>query len=370
MPRMLAHNIGRFIESESSATFWVAQILGWTGVSVISFLSLTLWYNQPDWVYIAHNLIQSLLGIVLSTPLRAVYRRVWNYGVFFRFAVISLSVLIFSTLWAVIRVYIFEHMTGETGVWSEFGGWLFASIFVFLCWSAFYHVFKYYRLAEQEHKALLRMESLRNSEVAKAACAESAAREAQLTMLRYQLNPHFLFNTLNSIQSLVSSRRAEAATAMIASLSNFLRYSLYTDGKKRVTVDQELEAIDLYLQIEQSRFRDRLTVAYDVADEVRGELVPSMLLQPLVENAIKYAIAPSEQGGSVIISAQKSGGCLELAVTDSGHNHEGIPRSVGSGVGLRNIKQRLENSYGSDFSFQLIALETGGMRAEIRLPLG
>lgn len=103
MPRMLAHDIGRFIESESSATFWVAQSLGWTGVSVISFLSLTLWYNQPDWVYIAHNLIQSLLGIVLSTPLRAVYRRVWNYGVFFRFAVISLSVLIFSTLWAVIR---------------------------------------------------------------------------------------------------------------------------------------------------------------------------------------------------------------------------------------------------------------------------
>ena len=367
---MLAHYIGRLIESESSITFWAAQFLGWAGVSVISFLSLTLWYNQPDPVYIAHNLIQSLLGIVLSTPLRAVYRRVWNYGVLFRIAAISLSVLIFSTLWAVIRVYIFERMTGEAGTWSEFGGWLFASIFVFLCWSAFYHVFKYYRLAEQEHKARLRMQSLRNSEAVKAARAESAAREAQLTMLRYQLNPHFLFNTLNSIQSLVSSRRTEAATVMIASLSNFLRYSLYTDGKERVTVDQELEAIDLYLQIEQSRFRDRLTVAYDVADEARGALVPSMLLQPLVENAIKHAIAPSEQGGSVIISAYRSGDRLELAVTDSGHGHADLPRSGGSGLGLRNIKQRLENSYGREFSFQLIALETGGMRAEIRLPLG
>lgn len=367
---MLAHYIGRLIESESSITFWVAQFLGWAGVAVISFLSLTLWYNQPDPVYIAHNLIQSLLGIVLSTPLRAVYRRVWNYGVLFRIAAISLSVLIFSTLWAVIRVYIFERMTGEAGTWSEFGGWLFASIFVFLCWSAFYHVFKYYRLAEQEHKARLRMQSLRNSEAVKAARAESAAREAQLTMLRYQLNPHFLFNTLNSIQSLVSSRRTEAATAMIASLSNFLRYSLYKDGKERVTVDQELEAIDLYLQIEQSRFCDRLTVAYDVADEARGALVPSMLLQPLVENAIKHAIAPSEQGGSVIISAYRARDRLELAVTDSGHGHADLPRRGGSGLGLRNIKQRLENSYGREFSFQLIALETGGMRAEIRLPLG
>lgn len=97
--------------------------------------------------------------------------------------------------------------------------------------------------------------------------------------------------------------------------------------------------------------------------------MPSMLLQPLVENAIKYAIAPAEDGGIIIISAQKEGYFLELSVTDSGHKHEGVPSIGSTGVGLRNIKQRLENSYGNDFSFQLMAAETGGLRAEVRLPL-
>ena len=365
----LHQSVDLLIEEESRRAFWIAQVFGWTGLSLISYFSLNLWYNQPDWAYIGHNVLQSVLGIVLSTPLRSIYRRVWNYGAILRFVTISASVLVFASAWAALRLMLFEAMTDETDLWGDFGGWLFTSIFVFLCWTALYHVFKYYRLAEREHRALLRMEALKNSEAVKAARAESSAREAQLTMLRYQLNPHFLFNTLNAIQSLVSSKKTDSATAMISSLSQFLRYSLYTDGKKLVTVEQEVEAIALYLQIEQARFRDRLVVSYDIAEDAKEELMPSMLLQPLVENAIKYAIAPAEDGGTIIISAQKEGYFLELSVTDSGHNHEGVPSIGSTGVGLRNIKQRLENSYGNDFSFQLMAAETGGLRAEVRLPL-
>lgn len=369
MRNTLLTSVDRLIQHESRGEFWVAQCLGWAALSVISYFSLNLWYDQPDWAYLAHNFLQSVLGITLSTPLRYVYRRIWEYRMVSRIVAIVVSVLAFATAWAVLRLILFERMTGELGLWNDFGGWLFTSIFIFLCWTALYHVVKYYRLSEQEHIALLRMESQRNSEAAKAARAESAAQEAQLTMLRYQLNPHFLFNTLNAVQSLVSSQRTERATQMIASLSEFLRYSLYTDGKKLVSVEQELEAIALYLNIEQARFRERLTVNYDIDPEARAELMPSMLLQPLVENAIKFAVAPSEQGGSISIAAQREGYFLELSITDSGYGHSHKSEFEGTGVGLQNIRQRLENSYGSDFSFQLLATDAGGMRAEIRLPL-
>lgn len=155
---------------------------------------------------------------------------------------------------------------------------------------------------------------------------------------------------------------------MISSLSDFLRYSLYTDGKKLVTVDQELETIGLYLQIEQARFQDRLKVIYDIDPAARAALMPSMLLQPLVENAIKHAIAPSEDGGTICISAYREGYVLELAVTDSGYSDARVATIDGTGVGLRNIKQRLANSYSNDYSLQLRPSESGGMRAEIRLP--
>ncbi|MFK7828843.1 MAG: sensor histidine kinase [Congregibacter sp.] len=362
-------SFGRLFQQENRGEFWVAQVVGWAGLSVISYFSLNLWYNQPEWTYLGHNLLQSLLGIILSTPLRTVYRWVWNYPFTPRFIAISLAVLLFSTAWAALRLLLFERMTGESGLWSDFGGWLFSSIFIFLCWTALYHVFKYYRLSEQEHTALLRMESQRNSAGVKAARAESSAREAQLTMLRYQLNPHFLFNTLNAIQSLVTSRQTDRATEMIACLSDFLRYSLYTDGKKLVTVEQELETIGLYLQIEQARFQDRLTVTYDIDPQVKEARMPSMLLQPLVENAIKYAIAPAEDGGTIGISARRVQESLMLAVTDSGQSHAGVSTADGTGVGLQNIKQRLENSYADNFSLQLLPCESGGMRAEIRLPL-
>ncbi len=369
MNQRFQRRMGRLLQSNYRGQFWILQILGWSGLSVISYFSLNLWYDQPDLAYVGHNLVQSMLGLLVSSPLRRVYRAVWDYPMVTRTVAVLASVLVFSTIWACLRLVLFQAMTGETGLWSDFGGWLFPSIFIFLCWTALYHGFKYYRLAEQEHAALLEMQSLRNSEAAKAAQAESSAREAQLTMLRYQLNPHFLFNTLNAIQSLVSSGRNDRASSMITALSDFLRYSLYTDSQQLVTVEQEISAIRRYLQIEQARFQDRLLVEVNMTADSREELMPSMLLQPLVENAIKYAVAPSEDGGKITINAFCDGTHLNLEVTDTGPAG-GVAKPIGTaGVGLKNIRERLENSYGSDCEFSLKESAGGGMRAEIRIPL-
>jgi signal transduction histidine kinase len=349
--------------------FWLFQLAGWSGLSIISYFSLNLWYDQPDLAYVGHNILQSALGMAVSWPLRSIFRAVWTYGPALRLAIITASVLLFATVWAALRLALFEWMTEESGLWPDFGGWLFPSIFIFLCWTALYHVFKYSRLAELEHSALLNMSSERNQQAAKAARAESTAREAQLTMLRYQLNPHFLFNTLNAIQSLVMSRQTDRATEMIASLSDFLRYSLYTDSKKLVTVEDEIDAMRLYLLIEQARFGSRLVVNINVADAAATELMPSMLLQPLVENSIKYAVAKSEQGGSIDIDAYCDGTHLNLEVSDSGHGALDLPSMGDTGVGLKNIRQRLASTYGPDHDFSLQTLASGGVRAHIRIPL-
>jgi len=360
--------LGRLLHREHTRQFWLLQIGGWLGLSVVGFFSLNLWYNQPDLHYLGHTLLQSVLGLCLSWPLRSIYRRVWLMEPAPRLFMILCSVLGFSFVWAVLRLLLFGYMTGESGLWADFGGWLYSSIFIFLCWTALYHGIKYYRLSELEHTALQDMAAARNREAFKAAQARSSAREAELTMLRYQLNPHFLFNTLNAIQSLVTSRRTEQASEMISALSDFLRYSLYTDSQHAVTVADEFRAIERYLEIEQARFGDRLSVSLRLDPEVAEEPVPSLLLQPLVENAIKHAISKSEAPALLESVGFADRGFVELQVSDSGAG-KGVSGSIDeSGVGLRNIRQRLDGFYGASASLSHVRRSDGGVSALIRIP--
>jgi LytS/YehU family sensor histidine kinase len=310
-----------------------------------------------------------VIGLFLSWPLRSIYRRVWSLAPAPRLIVITWSVLVFSLVWAALRLVLFGYMTGETGLWSDFGGWLYPSLFIFLCWTALYHGIKYYRLSELEHMALQDMAAAKNREAFKAAQAQSSAREAELTMLRYQLNPHFLFNTLNAIQSLVTSRRNDRASEMLSALSDFLRYSLYTDSQDAVTVADEFRAIERYLEIEQARFGDRLSVSIQLAPEAADEPVPSLLLQPLVENAIKHAVSKSERPALLEIAAFCDRGFLELQVSDSGSGKADSGPIDDSGVGLRNIRQRLDGFYGVNASLSHIRRADGGVTAAVRIPM-
>jgi LytS/YehU family sensor histidine kinase len=188
-------------------------------------------------------------------------------------------------------------------------------------------------------------------------------------MLRYQLNPHFLFNTLNAISTLVLDSQNRTANLAVSRLSEFLRYTLDQDPMKKVTLRQELDALTLYLGIEKLRFGDRLRLEFDVDERAESALVPSLLLPPLVENAMKYAIAPREQGGSVTIIAGIEGGGLRLAIVDDG---PGLPAAAvagnGRGVGLRNTRERLKVLYGDAHRVEVVDLSPG-LRVEMRLPL-
>src|SRR5690606_32395908 len=141
---------------------------------------------------------------------------------------------------------------------------------------------------------------------------ETQASTAQLAMLRYQLNPHFLFNTLNSISTLVLLKQTERANAMLSRLSSFLRYTLANEPTAQVTLEQEVETLKLYLEIEKMRFESRLRTHFTIDETVSKARLPSLLLQPLVENAIKYAVTPQEEGADISVEARLAGERVQI----------------------------------------------------------
>ena len=354
---------GRVLGNDNTL-FWALQAVGWTGISLLTYLSLSVPYDQYEIAYLAHNISQSVVGLLISIPLRPVFRIIWNWKLPPRLVVVMLATVVCALLWASIRLTLFMLMTGERGLWPDFGGWLFPSMFVFFTWAALYHGIKYYQLLQREREAFLRVESLQRQEALKLAQAESDVRSAQLALLRYQLNPHFLFNTLNSVNALVAKGDAHGATTMITKLSEFFRHSLRAEPETEVTVAEEIASTELYLDIEKTRFADRLTVEIQIADSAKSRLVPSMILQPLVENALKHAIGVSESGGQIrILASEADSGALQLRVEDSGperNEHQAGQKLPGASVGLDNTRARLQAFYGNGGRLKIENADIGG----------
>jgi len=370
---MVAYDLHPFAQAlyrNTNYQFWLMQLIGWFGLALISFLSLTLWYDQQGLNYIAHTLLQSVLGILVSWPLRPLFHFFWNKSVWMLLCAAIAGVLVCSVVWTILRITTFMAMTGEQGLWTDFGGWLFGSIMIFACWAAFYHGVKLYQLLQSEHANLLRIAAENKEQQLRRSQAETIAHEAQLKMLRYQLNPHFLFNTLNAIAALVTAKELSRASTMIVQLSNFLRYSLDNDPIRRVSLKEEMDALKLYLNIEQTRFAERLELDFDIDSSAEVVRIPSLLLQPLAENAIKYAIAPMEEGGKISVSAEleKDYVCIEMLDSGPGLQTEGQSLE-GIGIGLRNTVDRLHEFYGDNYTFNLESGASGGLRVFIRLPL-
>jgi signal transduction histidine kinase len=198
---------------------------------------------------------------------------------------------------------------------------------------------------------------------------ETSLVEAQLQSLQRQLQPHFLFNTLNTISALMH-RDVDAADAMIARLSDLLRISLQMVGVQEVSLKEELDFLSKYLEIEQTRFRDRLTVVFDVQPDTFDGLVPNLILQPLVENAIKHGIGPRPAPGTITIRSRRISGMLELRVQDDGVGMSAARLSdFNRGVGLSNTRARLEHLYGSLHRFEFRRPPEGGLLVLIAVPL-
>jgi len=200
--------------------------------------------------------------------------------------------------------------------------------------------------------------------------AQALAYDAQLRMLHYQINPHFLFNTLNAISSLVLERRNEQAENMLLRLAGFLRYSLDRRPTELALLSAELEAQRKYLEIEQTRFEDKLQVRFTIEPGLENARLPSLILQPILENAIKYAITPRKEGGTIEVSAFSENGLLRIRIDDDGPGlpPESAPRKR-QGVGLANARERLELIYAGRAGLSAINREPRGCRVELWLPL-
>ena len=540
---------------EHKKKFWALQLIGWLGFLLLTYFSLTLWYNSGDITYtLIHNVLQAVLGIILSFALGGLFKKLWHKPLTIRLLLSSFSIIIIAMLWNVLRMQLFvsvvlgnekpleihpewrydtvsiffdfsqdisahnsdlyfwdqislnsqpnnrpehENISVQTsfpiafqnlstsyqlidfggvsstvianpidadgnvvatlklpnalgwagtsikvdkaipistqlskislqfmsenpnslvrlklensenpleaiemeeqvqsngqwkpvvfdfnqsrtadfghktqGVWDDFGGWFFSALLIFLCWSALYHLIKYAEVLQLERDKA-------NDEAKEAQYKEAKAmieaKEAQLQMLRYQLNPHFLFNTLNTMYALIKMSEVETAKLMVNKLSRFLRYSLEGDPNQLVKLSQEIETLELYLSIEKVRFEERLEFTYQLDEDVNNALVPSLILQPLVENSIKYAVSAREDKGIINLSAKRKGTYLEITLTDNGADDEmsdvNTNKPSSTGIGHKNVQQRLETLFGDEFSFTFEFLKTAGTRATIKIPV-
>jgi two-component system, LytTR family, sensor kinase len=228
------------------------------------------------------------------------------------------------------------------------------SFFILFVWCSLYFSIKQWQQSSMEKERLLR--------------AESELREARLLALRYQLNPHFLFNSLNAVSTLILDGNAPAATRMLAQIGDLLRTSLDSEVTAEVTLSQELAFTEGYLAIEQTRLGERLKIDMAVPLETRDALVPNMLLQPLVENAVRYGVAPLIEGGWISIKSALDADRLRIVVGNSGR-HEGEQKKNENGIGLGNTAERLKTLYGANFEFSLGWPEAGGCEVVLELPL-
>jgi LytS/YehU family sensor histidine kinase len=231
-------------------------------------------------------------------------------------------------------------------------------LFFFAGWSAFYLAM----LAQAQALTAQR----------RAAEAESAAQTAQLQALRYQVNPHFLFNTLNSLSSLIIGGRAEEAETMVLKLSTFFRSNLTLDATEDISLAEEIALQRLYLDIEKVRFPRRLKAEFDIPEELETARLPALILQPVVENAIKHAISPTRDTVVLRISAREAGpGRFTIEVSNSAGRQS--PRksheTAGTGVGIANVCDRLKARFGSLARCEYGATADGGYRVLLTLPL-
>jgi sensor histidine kinase YesM len=352
--------------------FWLFQLAGWGGFCIVTFFSLTLWYNTVELSHILQIIVQALLGMLLSLPLHRALRAVWDAPLLRRVTVTALAVAILALVWTVVRIAAFIYITSAPGtwIWADFGGWYFSSFLVYLCWVALYFGNKYYFRAQSEQRERLEAIARVKEEQLKRMQAEADARTSQLGMLRYQLNPHFLFNTLNTVSALIRVKDDRTARKMISRLGDFLRYSLESDPAAMIPLQQEIEALMLYLDIEKVRFGERLKLDFEVDGPAADARVPSLLLQPLVENSVKHAIGANERGGTIGLRATVSGGELHLVLTDTGPGEPvraGAPPS-GRRVGLENTLQRLKTLYNDAYVFDIERREPAGVRITIHIP--
>jgi len=340
---------------DKNRAFWLLQSIGWSGYFFLR--TINGFATNQGWIFLVHTLLLTATGYSLTLLMASLFRRLITLRPILTLVLSFAAVVIASSAFSVIETWSVSTFINPD--FKPVGVKYFSAILLdfalLAAWTALYYGINYFLLLE--------------AEIRKRERVESQASSAQLAMLRYQLNPHFLFNTLNSISTLVLLKQTERANAMLARLSSFLRYTLANEPTANVTLAQEVETLKLYLEIEKMRFEDRLRPHFRIEPETIGARLPSLLLQPLIENAIKYAVTPAENGADMWITATREGQAVRIEVADNG-NGEGaeLAASPSTGVGLANIRDRLTQAYGAAHRFETKKNDRGGFSVIVEIP--
>lgn len=319
-------------------SFW--KILSWqlgSGMIWFSFMPVILWLikrfpldNENWWKNIPLHLVFSILVSLGQLSIDAYLLPKLGYT----------PTGPFQSYWQAYKVFLMINIHFGIGIyWGALG---------------INHTIKYYQKFRERELTTLQL--------------EARLAQSRLQVLKFQLQPHFLFNTLNTISELIY-KNPESAERMITDLSDLLRISLEKLEVQEVSLQQELDFLKKYVEIEQIRFHDRLTIEMNVSPDTLDAKVPNMILQPLVENAIKHGIAPLSQGGTIKVGAERQNGSLHLSVADNGVGLKETDISqIPEGVGLKNTKSRLKHLYGQKHKFEILPINDGGVLLNLEIP--
>jgi two-component system, LytTR family, sensor kinase len=348
--------------------FLIATILGiLTGLQAYNYVALTSEHKQPFIVLLSLNLTYwyswALLvpGVLWMARHYRFERNTWPRAAVFHFLALFVFTAAHVALATSARGVILDALTERSfDWWSYFRERFFLNLDweMMTYWAivAVVHAVDYHRQSQERELT--------------AAQLQTQLAEAQLEALQRQLHPHFLFNTLNTISALMH-RDVQAADEMLVQLSDLLRLTLDRVGTQQVPLKDEVDFLRKYLEIEQTRFGDRLHVNIDVDPEVLDAPVPNLILQPLVENALRHGIGPRVGGGRVDVDARQVEGSLMMTVRDNGVGLSPDKlNAFHSGVGLSNTRSRLENLYGQRHRFEFETPVSGGLVVTIVIPLG
>jgi len=334
--------------------FWQLQIAGWICYCLSVFILALPSIRQPGALR-ASSLFVAVL-FAASCLMRLVCRFLMRRG--HSWIALEMRAMVCCIPAGAIAGFLIGVLTSPNRAvhWPDWLTLAVRSTFILFLWSNLYFSVKKWQEWERERERLLR--------------AEAEARDARLSALRYQLNPHFLFNSLNAVSTLVLEGNAPAATGMLAQIGELLRTTLEGDDAAETALAQEIAFTERYLAIEQARLGDRLRVEMAISPETFDALVPSMLLQPLVENAVRHGVAPLVEGGTVRIQSRLNGAQLQVSVRNSGVCRTGVEaiHQPTHGIGLRNTAERLKTLYASAHTFALEWPETGGCEVTVELP--
>lgn len=344
--------------------WWLTECLFWLGFCLTEFVWLDLFYgNDPSLWTIARVLAEAIMGAVFVRPILWSASWLHRLSLLPRISLLVLTVVVLSQAWNIARMMFYPVFFPGAYIWDQYGGWAFSAVSIFALWTALYFSVRAYKLAAYQREVASREHIERLN-------AERLSSNAMLKMLRYQVNPHFIFNTLNSVNALIATNRSRDARSMIDGLSDLLRKTLEQDPPMIVPLAEELDTAERYLRVEKMRFGDRLLIETSVDEEAKGILVPSLILQPLVENAVRHAVEAQTDPCKIEIEARRRGDRLCVSISDTGPGLRSEPKSKGStGLGVENVRSRLASAYGDDASLSLCERDERGVRVLVDVPI-